>query len=973
LAEDGENQEPGDENAGEVNGSTGDNNGQENTEAGAGGGAQVPPGAGNPPGGAEPPSGGGPEGGSGNPDPHGGHGALRMVDLPIEDELRESYLTYAMSVIVSRALPDVRDGLKPSQRRILVAMNDLNLGPGSKRVKCAKISGDTSGNYHPHGESVIYPTLVRMAQEWNMRCLLIDKQGNFGSVAGLPPAAMRYTEARMGAVAAAMLDDLKLDTVDYIPTYDEARTEPTVLPSKFPNLLINGSGGIAVGMATSIPPHNPTEVCDALIKLIEEPDTSIDELCEIIPGPDFPTGGIICGRAGVRRGYKTGRSTMVVRARCQIEEMKGNRHRIVVTEIPYQQYRDRIIEKIAALVNGDRIKGISGIRDESDLKEPVRLVVELKRGEDPDVILNQLYQFSPLQDTFSLIFLALVDGKPRELTLKEMLAEFLRHRVTVIRRRTQFLLARARRRKHTVEGLLLALANIDEIIQTIRTSRTQPEAKERLMGIACPASMMQRALGDEGFKQFQLERGEADSYTLTSVQTDEILRMRLGQLVNLEQEKLSGEHAELLKEIIDYIDILGSPSRINGIIKDDLEEMKRRFGDKRRTEISHEELGNIDLEDLITEETMVVSISHRGYIKRTPTSVYNTQRRGGKGMKGAKSDNEDPIEHLFVASTHAYLLFFTTAGKVRWQKVYDIPQLARDAKGRAIVNLLQMEEGEQIAECLAVRDFNQPGHTIVMTTKSGLVKKTPLEQYSRPKRGGIIAIKLREGDELVDAAVVGPGDEIIMVTADGMAIRFRESDSRPMGRNTSGVKGISLVGDDAVVGMVVTDPEATLLTVCKNGYGKRTPFGPNLADVSETDSEESSEGGDDEAAAASGSARYRTQKRGGKGLRDIKTSKRNGKVIGIARVNDDDELFLMTAKGKLQRISAGDINVIGRNTQGVRIMNVDDGDELIAVVRVPAEENAEEAVEADATAVAEPVSETDAAPETDADSDAAPE
>ncbi|MEP6167894.1 MAG: DNA gyrase subunit A, partial [Rhodopirellula bahusiensis] len=776
MAEDGENQEPGDENAGEVNGSS-DNGGQENgagnTDAAAGGGTQNPPGSGNPPGGAEPPPGNGSEG---NPDPHGGHGALRMVDLPIEDELRESYLTYAMSVIVSRALPDVRDGLKPSQRRILVAMNDLNLGPGSKRVKCAKISGDTSGNYHPHGESVIYPTLVRMAQEWNMRCLLIDKQGNFGSVAGLPPAAMRYTEARMGAVAAAMLEDLKLDTVDYIPTYDEARTEPTVLPSKFPNLLINGSGGIAVGMATSIPPHNPTEVCDALIKLIEEPETSLDELCEIIPGPDFPTGGIICGRAGVRRGYKTGRSTMVVRARCQVEEMKGNRSRIVITEIPYQQYRDRIIEKIAALVNGDRIKGISGIRDESDLKEPVRLVVELKRGEDPDVILNQLYQFSPLQDTFSLIFLALVDGKPRELTLKEMLAEFLRHRVTVIRRRTQFLLARARRRKHTVEGLLLALANIDEIIQTIRTSRTQPEAKERLMGIECPSSMMQRALGDEGFKQFQLERGEADSYTLTSVQTDEILRMRLGQLVNLEQEKLSGEHAELLKEIIDYIDILGSPSRINGIIKEDLEEMKRRFGNKRRTEISHEELGNIDLEDLITEETMVVSISHRGYIKRTPTSVYNTQRRGGKGMKGAKSDNEDPIEHLFVASTHAYLLFFTTAGKVRWQKVYDIPQLARDAKGRAIVNLLQMEEGEQIAECLAVRDFNQPGHTIVMTTKSGLVKKTPLEQYSRPKRGGIIAIKLRDGDELVDAAVVGPGDEVILVTSDGMAIRFRESD-----------------------------------------------------------------------------------------------------------------------------------------------------------------------------------------------------
>ncbi|EMI45844.1 DNA gyrase, A subunit [Rhodopirellula sp. SWK7] len=898
-----------------------------------------------------PPTGGFPGDGTpgGGRDESGGFGAMRMVDLPIEDELRESYLTYAMSVIVSRALPDVRDGLKPSQRRILVAMNDLNLGPGSKRVKCAKISGDTSGNYHPHGESVIYPTLVRMAQEWNMRALLIDKQGNFGSVAGLPPAAMRYTEARMSAVAAQMLEDIKLDTVDFVPTYDEARTEPTVLPSKFPNLLINGSGGIAVGMATSIPPHNPTEVCDALIKLVDEPDTSIDELCEIIPGPDFPTGGIICGRAGIRRGYKTGRSTMVVRAKCQIEEMRGNRSRIVITEIPYQQYRDRIIEKIAALVNGDRIKGISGIRDESDLKEPVRLVVELKRGEDPDVILNQLYQFSPLQDTFSLIFLALVDGKPRELTLKEMLAEFLRHRNTVIRRRTQFLLARARRRKHTVEGLLLALANIDEIIQTIRTSRTQPEAKERLMAIQCPAAMLERALGDDGFKQFQSERGKAESYSLTSVQTDEILRMRLGQLVNLEQEKLSGEHAELLKEIIDYLDILANPQRVSDIIKDDLEEMKRRFGDKRRTEISHEELGNIDLEDLITEEPMVVSISHRGYIKRTPTSVYNTQRRGGKGLKGAKSDDEDPIEHLFVASTHAYLLFLTTTGKVRWQKVYDIPQLARDAKGRAIVNLLQMEPDEQIAQCLAVRDFNQPGHYVAMATRSGLVKKTPLEQYSRPKRGGIIAIKLREGDELVDAAVVGPNDEMLLVTADGMAIRFRESDSRPMGRNTSGVKGISLMGDDRLVGMVVTDPNATLLTVCKNGYGKRTPFGPNAADAPENDDENGAENAadtsadnDDESASTNGSARYRTQKRGGKGLRDIKTSERNGKVIGIARVTDEDELFMMTAKGKLQRISAADINVIGRNTQGVRIMSVDKDDELIAVVRVPAEEKSDE-------------------------------
>jgi len=877
----------------------------------------------------EPENNGGEEDGGGGSS--GGPGAFRMVDLPIEDELRDSYLTYAMSVIVSRALPDVRDGLKPSQRRILVAMNDLNLGPGSKRVKCAKISGDTSGNYHPHGESVIYPTLVRMAQEWNMRRMLIDKQGNFGSIAGLPPAAMRYTEARLSAVAASMLDDIKLDTVDYLPTYDEARTEPTVLPSKFPNLLINGSGGIAVGMATSIPPHNPTEICDAVIALIDNPEITHDELFQIVPGPDFPTGGIICGRAGIIRGYKTGRSTIVLRARCHIEEKKNGRATIRVSEIPFQQSRDGVVKKIADLVNGDKIKGISGIQDESDLKEPVRLVIELKRDADPDVVLNQLYQFSPLQTTFSIIFLALVDGKPRELTLKEMLQEFVRHRVTVIRRRTRFLLARARRRKHTVEGLLLALADIDQIIKTIRESRTQAEAKERLMGIECPASMMQRALGDEGFQQFQIERGQADSYTLTSVQTDEILKMRLGQLVNLEQEKLADEHKELLAEISDYLDILGNQQRIYDIIKEDLEEIKRRFGDQRRTEISSEELGNIDLEDLITEETMVVSLSHQGYIKRTPSSVYKTQGRGGKGLKGAKTDQEDPIQHLFVASTHAYLLFFTTTGKVRWQKVYDLPQLARDSKGRAIVNLLNLEPDERIAECLAVRDFDQQGYYVVMSTRSGLVKKTALEQYSRPKRNGIIAIKLREGDELVDAAVVGPGDEVVLVTASGMAIRFRESDARPMGRNTSGVKGISLVGDDRVVGMVVADPAATLLTICENGYGKRTYFGPNAAN------------GDDDSAdeEKSSSARYRTQKRGGKGLRDIRTSARNGKVIGIAWVTDDDEIFMMTAKGKIQRIKAADISVIGRNTQGVRIMNVDEGDKLVAVVRVPAEEAGE--------------------------------
>jgi DNA gyrase subunit A len=875
----------------------------------------------------------------------------RLIEVAIEDEMKDSYLVYSMSVIVSRALPDVRDGLKPSQRRILVAMNDLNLTPGAGRVKCAKISGDTSGNYHPHGESVIYPTLVRMAQEWNMRHVLVDKQGNFGSIAGLPAAAMRYTEARMSAIAALMMEDIKFDTVDFVPTYDERRTEPTVLPSKFPNLLVNGANGIAVGMATSIPPHNLGEICDAMIRVIDEPDVSIDELLEIVPGPDFPTGGVICGRAGIRRGYHTGRSTVVVRARANIEE-HNKRFRIVVTEIPFQQSRDRIEERIAALVNEGKIPGISGIRNESDLKEPVRLVCELKRDADPEIVLNQLYQFSPLQDTFSLNFLALVDGKPRVLSFKELLQEFLRHRETVIRRRTQFLLARARQRKHTVEGLLLAHANIDEVIRVIRSSSTQIEAKERLMKIETPSAMLQRALGEEGFAIFVEDRGQSEFYTLTPVQADAILRMTLGQLVNLEQEKLSGEHHELLQEITEYRRILSDRQNILDIIREDLRELKRKHGDARRTEISGEEIGELNMEDLITEETMVVSISSNGYIKRTPASVYRAQRRGGKGLTGAKTEDEDPIQHLFVASTHAYLLFFTTKGKVYWRKVYDLPQLARDARGRAVVNLLNLGEDEQITDCRAVRDFDQPDHYLVMATARGLVKKTPLEQYSRPLRSGIIAIKLREGDALVDVCVAKSGDELLLATAHGMAIRFKQSDARPMGRNSSGVKGIKLVGDDTVVGMVVADPEATLLTACAHGYGKRTPFGPNLEaaldeelpeqgeqdeDVLETESEpDVAEEGDEPEESSQRS--YRTQRRGGKGLRDIKTTERNGPVVGIVPVSDADELLMMTAHGKLQRIAASDISIIGRNTQGVKIMSLDDDDTLVAVKRVPKDE-----------------------------------
>jgi DNA gyrase subunit A len=901
----------------------------------------------------------------------------RLIPRPIDEELKDSYLTYSMSVIVSRALPDVRDGLKPSQRRILVAMSDLGLTPGASTSKCAGIVGETMKRYHPHGDMAIYPTLVRLAQDWATRYPLIDKQGNFGSIAGLPAAAMRYTEARMSTVAALMMDDTKMDTVDFLPTYDEKGLEPSVLPSKFPNLLVNGSQGIAVGMATSIPPHNLVEVCDALICLIDNPDVSIDELMEIVPGPDFPTGNIVCGRAGLRRGYYTGRGTITLRARARIEEHGKGRFRIVVNEVPYQAARDRVEERIAELVNDGRIAGISASRNESDLKEPVRLVLELEKKADPEVVLAQLYQFSPLQDTFSLIFLALVDGKPRVMGFKEMLEEFLRHRETVIRRRTLFLLAKARQRKHTVEGLLLALANIDEVIRTIRTSANQEEAKRRLMLIQTPATMLRRALGDDGYEIFQSERGLQDTYSLTPVQADAILRMTLGQLVNLEQEKLGGEHQELLAKIREYNRILSDRSNILDIIREDLKELKKKYPEPRRTEISGEEIGEVDLEDLIPEETMVVSISSNGYIKRTPVSAYRAQHRGGKGLTGAKTEDEDPIEHLFVASTHSYLMFFTNQGKVYWRKVYDLPQSARDSRGRAVVNLLSLQEGERITDCRAIRDFALPDHYLVMATAKGLVKKTPLEAYCRPRPSGIIAIKLRADDQLVDVVVACKGEELVLATAKGMAIRFRESDARPMGRASSGVKGIRLSKDDQVVGLVVADPEATLLTACANGYGKRTPFGPNsAADLSEDDLPEG-EAGDDEAVDQqdapepdspedgadaqypegedpegefpeaegegehSSSRSYRTQRRGGKGVRDIKTTERNGPVIGIVRIREGDELLMMTARGKIQRIPSGDINIIGRNTQGVRFMSLDEGDALVAVKRVPMEEAAE--------------------------------
>jgi DNA gyrase subunit A len=889
----------------------------------------------------------------------GSDASERIRSLDIQDEMRNSYLTYAMSVIVSRALPDVRDGLKPSQRRILVAMNDLHLGPAAGRTKCSKIAGETMGNYHPHGDQAIYPTLVRMAQAWAMREVLIDKQGNFGSLAGLPPAAMRYTEARLSPLAAEMLDDIDRDTVDFIPTYDQNRTEPVVLPSRVPNLVVNGSTGIAVGMATSMPPHNLAEACSAVILLIDNPDCTIGEILEVMEGPDFPTGGIICGRSGIRNGYVAGRSTITLRARTHFETEK-NADVIVVTEIPYMETRDRVREKLEQLVRDDKIDGISRIVDLTDRNTPdwqVRLHIVLKRDADRDVVLNQLFEFSSLQTTVSIILLALVGNRPQLLGMKQVLQEFLRHRVDVLRRRTEFLLAEARKRKHIVEGLLIAQLNIDEVIDTIRRSPSRAEARVRLQALVVPGELIARALGDVGYKVFQDERGVAAEYSLSSTQAEAIVSMQLGSLAGLERDKLGDEFRQLLDDILEYLRLLSDEANLLALVRGEMEEMKAKYGDKRRTTITDEELGVVAREDLIAEETMAVTLSHRGYIKRMELDTYKAQKRGGRGITGAKADDEDPIEHLFVASTHDYLLFFTDRGKVFWQKVYDIPLLNRTAKGRAVVNLLNLQEGEKVFNCLAVREFDDV-RQVVMATRKGTVKKTALAEYSRPKAGGIIAIKLEDDDELIDVVLVSTGEDLLLATAQGMAIRFSQEDARSMGRATFGVKGISLQEGDYVVGMVVAHPEMDLLTVCENGFGKRTPFGPGeLIDEGEETAESAEDSAPEAGASESNGApaegesageeagesvksgmSYRRQRRGGKGLRNIKTSERNGKVVDVTAVHDQDEVLMVTAGGIIQRIRAGDVSRIGRNTQGVRIIRLDEGDKLVSLARVPPEE-----------------------------------
>jgi len=830
------------------------------------------------------------------------NGPLAPLPLNIEEELKESYLSYAMSVIISRALPDVRDGLKPSQRRILVAMRDLGLTPNAATSKCAGIVGETMKRYHPHGDNSIYPTLARMAQWWNMRHPLITGQGNFGSIHGLPPAAMRYTEAKLSAVAAEMLEDINLDTVDFQPNYDEKYQEPRVLPGKFPNLLVNGSGGIAVGMATSIPPHNLGEVCDALMAYLDDPAVELDELLELLPGPDFPTGGIICGRLGLKEAYRTGRGRVVVRARHVIEEQKDGRHQIIFTEIPYQLTKESLLKKLAELVNSGRITGVANIDDFSDRKQPVRIAITVKKGEDPNVILNQLFEFSPLQDTFSVIMLALVDGRPKTLSLKELLRLFVDHRVNVIRRRTQYQLRQARQRAHIVEGLLIALHHIDEIIRVIRSSPNPTEARTRLMSLEVSAEILRRALNDPNAHA---------AASLTRMQADAILAMQLQRLTGLEVDKLAQEYLGLKADISRYEAILADEALILDLIRADLRELKSRYADPRRSTISDEEIGDFDKESLIREEYMVVTVTHDGYIKRQSPSTYRAQGRGGRGIAATNTREGDFLEHMFVALTHDYLLFFTDHGKVYWLKVYDLPMATRTSGGRAIVNLLQLSDGEKVTGLIPVREFTQD-ESLMMVTRRGTVKKTELTAFRRPLGRGIIALGLDEGDHLIGVARTRAGDHVILSTRSGMAIRFDEADVRTMGRPAHGVKGINLDDGDEVVGMVVAngpDDPASLLTLCENGYGKRTLL-----------------------------SEYRPQNRGGKGLIDIKTSERNGPVVAVAKVTDTDEVMITTARGILIRTRIAEIRPIGRNTQGVRLIRLDEGDAVRSVARLPEEE-----------------------------------
>ena len=841
----------------------------------------------------------------------------RLVDIDIERELHDSYLTYAMSTIMDRALPDVRDGLKPSQRRILVAMHDLNLTPGRKQIKCAKICGDTSGNYHPHGESVIYPTLVNMGQQWKTRALLVDKQGNFGSIEGDPPAAMRYTEARMTAAAVALLDDLDKETVDFKPNYDDRLQEPTVLPAKFPNLLVNGSSGIAVGMSSSMPPHNVGEVCDAIVAVIDDPSIGLDELLKRIQGPDFPTGGVIMGRRGIVEAYATGRGKVTVRGKVHLEK-DGTRDAIVIDEIPYQVVQSNLIEKIVDASRNDRIPDIADVKNHSGRDAQTRIVVVLKKNADPAVVEKQLYEFTPLQDTFSIINIALVNGQPRTLPLRSLIDHFVDHRKDVIRRRTAYLLRQAKQQAHRLEALIYAVCDIDEVIRIIRAARTREEAIEGLMARAFRIARDHRhaPLVPESV----IAKTEPDGVRLTRVQAEAIGALRLIQLTGLEIEKLTSELAKLVEDIEGLEAILADERLVLDIIREDTIELKERFADARRTVIEGAEAGDFEMADLIPEHEVVLTVSRRGYVKRLPADTYRVQGRGGKGVIGAKAsvggddEDQDFVEQLYACSSHDDLLCFTNTGRVFKLKVWQIPEAARTAKGRAVQNLLELRPDERICAWRPVAKFEEREDFLFFLTANGQVKRTALQEYRNVNKAGIIALGLKDGDRLVDVLVTSGSDHVLLSTATGMSIRFDENDARVMGRSAAGVIGIDLAEGDEVVGGVVCDDSLDLFTACESGFGKRTPMREYLVQ---------SEDGT-----------TRAQSRGGKGRIDIRTEGRNGRVIAVNSVSDTDSLIFSTKGGMVVRIRAADVRQVGRATQGVRLVTLDQGDALASVAKI---------------------------------------
>ncbi len=836
--------------------------------------------------------------------------AKEVLPVNIEDELKQSYLDYAMSVIVGRALPDVRDGLKPVHRRVLFAMSELGNDWNKPYKKSARVVGDVIGKYHPHGDTAVYDTIVRMAQPFSMRYLLIDGQGNFGSVDGDAPAAMRYTEVRMSKVAHALLADLDKETVDFSPNYDETEFAPVVLPSRIPNLLVNGSSGIAVGMATNIPPHNLTEVINACIALVDEPDTSLEDLMEIIPGPDFPTAAIINGRAGIIEGYRTGKGRVVIRARTEIEtDESSGRQSIIIQELPYQVNKARLIERIAELVRDKKVEGISGLRDESD-KQGMRVVIELKRNEVADVVLNNLFAHTQMQNVFGINMVALVDGQPRTLNLKQILEYFIKHRREVVTRRTIFELKKARSRAHLLEGLGIALANIDEMIALIKQSPTPQDAKSALLSKIWQPGLVKAMLEKAGSNasrpdDLTEEYGlHENGYKLSEAQAQAILELRLHRLTALEQDKIINEFEELLNLIKELLDILASPERLMQVIRDELIEIKSQFGDERRTEITASQ-EDLTIEDLITEEDVVVTLSHQGYVKYQPITAYQAQRRGGKGKSATHVKDEDFVERLVIASTHDTLLCFSNHGKLYWLKAYQLPQASRASRGRPIINILPLAEGEEINAMLPVREYKD-GSYVFMATKKGTVKKVPLNAFSRPRSNGIIAVDLEEDDSLVGVDITDGTRDIMLFTDAGKVIRFDENKVRPMGRTARGVRGIRVEKDQAVKSLVVVDPNGgTILTATENGYGKRTHI--------------------DE---------YRVSGRGGQGVISIQVTERNGKVVRSLQVTDNDEAMLITDKGTLVRFKVNELSVIGRNTQGVRLINVSSGETVVGMQKL---------------------------------------